>query len=136
MIRELENRAEGNTGATALAFGQSPQGSQTKAEVQTLMQQTNQLLNEVANNYLRGEKDLIEDYYKAYKNYMPARGKKVISLFSDNASKSQTLKKSDFIGKYNVFVTVESKEQIKKRNEKDFAKLNSVASLILENTKP
>lgn len=136
MIQELESRAEGNTGATSLAFWQSQSGSQTKSEVQTLMQNTNQLLNEVANNYLRGEKEYWEAHYKAYELYMGSRKKKSISFYKNGSSISHTFQKKEFVSWGKVIVYVESKAQIKKRNEKDFAKLNAIAGFILQNMKP
>lgn len=83
MIHELENRAEGNTGATALAFGQSLNGAQTKSEVQTLMQNTNQLLLEEKNNYLRGEEEYWKAHMEAYELYMPPKGKKNVALYKN-----------------------------------------------------
>lgn len=100
------------------------------------MQNTNQLLNEVANNYLRGEKEYWEAHYKAYELYMGSRKKKSISFYKNGSSISHTFQKKEFVSWGKVIVYVESKAQIKKRNEKDFAKLNAIAGFILQNMKP
>lgn len=135
MIQELENRAEGNTGATALAFGQSLNGAQTKSEVQTLMQNTNQLLLEEKNNYLRGEEEYWKAHMEAYELYMPSKGKKNVALYKNGKSVSQFLTKNEFVTDGKMIVTVQSKSDIKKRNEADYAKLNAVAGHILPNMK-
>lgn len=135
MIQELENRAEGNTGATALAFGQSLNGAQTKSEVQTLMQNTNQLLLEEKNNYLRWEEEYWKAHMEAYELYMPPKGKKNVALYKNGKSVSQFLTKNEFVTDGKMIVTVQSKSDIKKRNEADYAKLNAVAGHILPNMK-
>lgn len=135
MVQELENRVETETGKTGLVFGQSLPGSQTKAEVQELMQNSNQLLSLVANNYLEGEKEFWQAHYEAYVLYMWARRSKVIATYKKQSSVAKKLKKKEFVDeKFIVFV--ESKNEIKKQNERDFAKLNSVANLVIGNMQP
>ena len=135
VVNDLENRAESNT-TSSLSFGQALPGSQTKAEIQTLMQNSNQLLAEISNNYLRGQKDYYEAHYEAYDEYMSPRKSKKITLKSKGSSRSLSLKKKEFVagGKFTVYV--ESTEEIRKKNDQNFAKLQSLAGLVLQNMKP
>ena len=136
MKQELNQLAETTTWTNSLAFWQSIWGSQTKAEVQTLMQNTNQLLSWVASNYLRGKKEFWESWYRSYSLNMGKWDKKNISLYQKGSMISKSLKKGDFIVDWKVQVYVTSKQQEKINNDKDFAKLNTIANLYIWNMKP
>ena len=136
MKQELNSLAEQNTGAGAVAFGQSFAGSQTKAEIQTLQQNSNQLLSYVASNYLRGQKEYWEAHYRAYCLYMANRDRKIISLFDNGSLYSKSLRKADFVADGKVGVYVYSKSQQDAKNEKAVAKLISIANLYIGNMKP
>lgn len=136
MKQELNFLAESNTGAGSVAFGQSFAGSQTKAEIQTLQQNTNQILSLVADNYMRGQKEYWEAHYRAYALYMAKTDKKRISLFDSGKAFARTLRKSDFVTDGGIQVYVTSKSQQDAKNEKSFAKLVSIANLYLGNMKP
>lgn len=133
---ELKQLSEETIGTSSLAFGQSMSGTQTKAEIQTLMQNTNQLLSYVGQNYMRGQKEYWEAHYRAYCLYMSKGKRKLISLFQKGNAVSKTLKREDFIadGKAQIYIT--SKSQEKAENEQAFAKLNAIAGLYLQNMKP
>jgi len=133
---ELKQLSEETIGTSSLAFGQSMSGNQTKAEIQTLMQNTNQLLSYVGQNYMRGQKEYWEAHYRAYCLYMSKGKRKLISLFQKGNAVSKTLKREDFIadGKAQIYIT--SKSQEKTENEQAFAKLNAIAGLYLQNMKP
>lgn len=99
------------------------------------MQNTNQLLLEEKNNYMRGEAEFWKDFMEAYELYMPARKKKSIALYKNGSTISRTLKKSEFVTDGKINITIESKSDIKKRNESDYAKLNAAVGHILPNIK-
>lgn len=136
MKQEMTALSQETTGANNLAFGQSIKGSQTKAEVQTLMQNTNQILSYIASNYLRGQKSYWQAHYRAYCLYMGSKDKKVISLWQNGKNISASLKKKEFIGDGKVSIYVTSKSQQAIQNQKDFAKMISIANLYLANMKP
>ncbi len=123
MNNVLESYSQGTTWAWDVAFGTSPGWSQTKAEIQTLMANSNQLLWAVADNYLRGQKEYWEAHYRAYALNMWARDKKVITLYQKGNALSLEIKKQDFIADGKVQVIVESQTQVDKENEKNSAKL-------------
>lgn len=133
---ELNQFSESTTGANSLAFGQSIGGSQTKAEVQTLQQNTNQILGWIAANYLRGQKDFWKAWYRAYSVYMGANQKKNIALYQDGNMISRTLRKSEFVSEGKMQVYVVSKSQQDAEDQKDFARILSLANLYLPNMKP
>jgi len=66
MIATLEARAEGTTAVGQQSFGTSQSGSQTKAEIQTLQQNQNQILIWISNNYMEGQKQYWEAHYRSY----------------------------------------------------------------------
>ena len=72
---------------------------------------------------------------EAYELYMPPKGKKNVALYKKGKSVSQFLTKNEFVTDGKMIVTVQSKSDIKKRNEADYAKLNAVAGHILPNMK-
>lgn len=72
---------------------------------------------------------------QAYELYMPARKKKNIALYKNGSTISRTLKKSEFVTDGKINITIESKSDIKKRNEADYAKLNAAVGHILPNIK-
>ena len=136
IINEVENYSKEITWAWDVAFWASPQWAQTKAEIQTLMASSNQLLWAVADNYLKGQKDYFMAHYRSYAVNMWKKDKKIISLYQKWTSKSLELKKEDFIADWKVQVIVESKNQLDKENEKNSAKLVVLANLYLSNMKP
>jgi len=133
---ELYKMSEDTTWVNALAFWQSAPWSQTKAEVQTLMQNANQLLSWVASNYMRWQKEYWKAHYKAYALFMTDKAKKNVSFYQHWKAISLTLKKKDFISDWKVQVYIESKQQKQVENDKSFAKLNTIANLYLGNMKP
>lgn len=133
---ELYKMSEDTTGFNALAFWQSAPWAQTKAEVQTLMQNANQLLSWVSSNYMRWQKEYWKAHYRAYALYMTNKAKKNVSFYSNGKSVWLTLSKKDFVSDGKVQVYIESKQQELIKNEKAFAKLNTIANLYLANMKP
>ncbi len=136
IINEVEDYSKQITWAWDIAFWNSPSWSQTKAEIQTLMANSNQLLWAVADNYLKGQRDYFMAHYRSYSVNMWKKDKKIISLYQKGNSMSLELKRTDFIADWKVQVIVESKNQVDKINEKNTAKLTVLANLYLANMTP
>lgn len=135
MIQSLESRAEQTTNVSQQSFGVSQSGSQTKAEIQTLQQNQNQILIWISNNYMKGQKDYWEAHYRCYALNM-GKGRKNISLFQKGNAVSASLKREDFIADGKVTVFISSKSQDSTENDKEFNKLLAIANLYLANIKP
>lgn len=135
MIGKLEQRAEGTTNVTQQAFGMSPGGSQTKAEIQQLQQNANQILIWIANNYLQGQKEYWEAHYRCYVANMD-KGKKRVALYDKGNTISLSLTREQFIddGKISVYITSKAQDAIE--NDKEFNKLLALANIYLGNMKP
>jgi len=135
MIGKLEQRAEGTTNISQQSFGLSQAGPQTKAEIQTLQQNANQILIWIANNYLQGQKEYWEAHYRAYVEYMKKGDKKRISLFDKWNAYSRSLTKDDFVDDGKVIAYITSKSQDAIENDKEFNKLLALANIYLMNMK-
>lgn len=135
MISKLESRAEGTTNVTQQAFGMSPGGSQTKAEIQQLQQNANQILIWIANNYLQGQKEYWEAHYRAYVSNMD-KGKKCVAIYDKGNTISLSLSREEFVddGKVSVYITSKAQDSIE--NDKEFNKLLALANIYLGNMKP
>lgn len=133
LVQTLEQRAEDTTNIPKQNFGITQDGQQTKAEVQMLQQNANNILKWIANNYLRGEKDYWTEHYRTYARSMGPKKKKVVSLFQKWDAMSLELKREDFLADGKVQVIVVSKNQENVENEKEFNKLTFIANLFLPN---
>lgn len=136
IINEVEDYSKQITWAWDIAFWNSPSWSQTKAEIQALMANSNQLLSAVWNNYIKWQRDYFMAHYRSYALNMWSKDKKIISLYQKWTSKSLELKKAEFIADWKVQVVVESENQVMKQNEKNSAKLTVIANLYLWNMRP
>ena len=132
LIQKLEQRAEETTSVTKQSFWVSQTGQQTKAEIQTLQQNANQILAWISNNYLRGQKEYRTAHYRSYALNM-WKGKKSISMFQKWTAMSLELSKKDFIADWKVQVVVISKNQQAIENDKEFNKLTFISNLYLPN---
>ena len=119
LIQALETRAEETTSISKQNFGITQQWQQTKAEIQTLQQNANNILAWIWNNYLRGQKDYRTAHYRSYCLNM-WKGKKVISMFQKWQAVSYDLSKEDFNADGKVQVIVVSKNQEAIENDKEF----------------
>jgi len=135
MIGRLESRSEKTTNVSQQSFGVSQSGVQTKAEIQTLQQNANQILIWIANNYLQGQKEYWMCHYRSYCLYMGSKKKKSVAIFQKGTTTSLTLKREDFVsdGKVNIYITSKSQEEAS--NEKEFNKILALANLYLPNLK-
>lgn len=77
----LLDRVQRNTGYTDITMGVSPDGQQTKAEIQQLQANANKFIAWVSSCYLHGEKEYYYLWYRSYQENMPKNGKKIIALF-------------------------------------------------------
>lgn len=116
-------------------MGVSPNGSQTKGEIQALQQSANKILSMVSSNYMRGMREFWESWYRAYSVYMSPKAKKTIALF-DDGGKAQTLRKNEFISAGKVIIDIKSEQQEAIQDEKNVTKLMALSNLILPNLKP
>lgn len=132
MSGQLENYSKETTWAWDITYWQSQSWSQTKAEIQTLMQNSNQLLSAIADNYFRGQRDYWEAHYRSYALNMWTKDKKVISLYQKWNALSLEMQKQDFIADWKVQVVIESQNQIDKENEKNSAKLLALQGVYLQ----
>lgn len=132
LIDKLEQRAEESTSISKQNFGITQQWQQTKAEIQTLQQNANNILAWISNNYLRWQKDYRTEHYRNYALNM-WRGNKSISMFQKWKAISLELKKWDFIADWKVQITIVSKNQEDLANEKDFNKLMIITQTYLPN---
>lgn len=133
LIQSLEQRAEETTSISKQNFWITQQWQQTKAEVQTLQQNANNILGWIANNYLRWQKDYWTEHYRSYAVNMSARKRKSISMFQKWNAVSLELKKEEFIADWKVQVTIISKNQQTIENDKEFNKLTFISNLYLPN---
>jgi len=134
-IMSLESRAEWTTTINNQAFWNSQPWTQTKAEIQTLQQNTNQILMWIWNNYMKWQKEYWTEHYKSYCKFF-SKGKKNISLFQKWVGISKSLIKEDFILDWKVSVFIWSKAQDAIENDKEFNKITILATYYLQNMKP
>ena len=132
LIDKLEQRAEETTSISKQNFGITQQWQQTKAEIQTLQQNANNILAWISNNYLRWQKEYWTAHYRSYALNM-WKGKKVVSMFQKWNAISLDLTRDDFIADWKVQVIVVSKNQQTLENDKEFNKLTFISSLYLPN---
>ena len=132
MSAELEQYSKQTTWAWDIAYWQSQAWNQTKAEVQTLMANSNQLLSAVADNYFRWQRDYWQAHYRSYALNMWKKDKKIISLYQKWNALSLDMEKQDFIANGKVQVIIESQNQIDKQNEKNSAKLLALQWVYLQ----
>ena len=129
----LRQESELTTAISSQQFGNSQSGTQTKAEIQTLQQNANNILIWISNNYLQGQKEYWTSHYAAYSAYMGEKDKKVVAIYDKGSTISLSLKKEDFIAKGKVNVYVSSKSQETAENDKEFNKLLALANIYLNN---
>ncbi len=133
MLEVYKNFSNETLARWEIAFWNSAGWNQTKAEVNTLMENINQSLWYISQNYMRSEKKHWLTRYRSYALNMSPSATKNVVLFESGKKLNKQLKKEDFIvdGKYQVYITSKSQERI--QNEKDFQKLIALQWVILPN---
>ena len=130
MWQWVYDRTKRNTGYTDITMGVSPDGSQTKGEIQQLAVAANKFVSWISSNYLKWEKDYTFLWYRTYQENMPAKSKKVIALF-DKWGMARTLRKEEFITDGKIIINVTSANQQKVINEKAVTKLLALSQTII-----
>ena len=75
------NRVNRNTGYSDITMGVSPDGSQTKGEIQQLQANANKFIAWVSSSYMDGQKEYAYQWDRMYSENMSANSKKIIALF-------------------------------------------------------
>ena len=132
LINKIEQRAEESTSISKQQFWQTQQWQQTKAEVQTLQQNANNMLSWISDNYLKWKKEYWTCHYRSYADNF-SKWVKVVSMFQKWKALSLELKKEDFIADWKVQIILKSKNQERIENDKEFNKLTFVSNLFLPN---
>lgn len=132
--QDLLARVQRNTWYTDITMGVSPQGQQTKWEIQTLQNNANKILSWVSDSYLDWEKQYYTLWYRSYQENMSPRSTKTIALF-DNWGMSKELRKNEFIADWKVIIYLESASQQAIKNERNVTKLMAMAQSIIPNLK-
>ena len=136
MRQELKQGLQEETGISSLAFGVSPEWNQTKAEIQSLTKNVNQLLSYSTTLIEKSEKEFWTLWYEYYIYNLPASSKKYIVLTKGQGiSDSFEFKRSDFLLDYPVMVNVVSKAQESSRRKERFARRSMMAGTVLANLK-
>jgi hypothetical protein len=81
MKQEMRQDASDATGSQAPSFGQSPSGSQTKAEIQILDKNGNKIHRYISSNYQESYQRMWEDIFKSYELNMGEKATKNIAIF-------------------------------------------------------
>lgn len=127
---------EADPSGSAIAQGQATPGSQTKAEIQTLQKNINQVLSYMASNYMDALKDMWTSVYRSFQMNMSPQRKKDIVLSRYGEVESYWFKKSEFISKWEVYLSIKSKAQEDIKKKQDFAVLLSVISILKASVTP
>lgn len=136
-IANINQLSQEATNISSIVQGQSLSGQQTKAEVQTLQQNINQILSYMASNYMDSLKSLWESIYRSYEMNMSSQRKKHIVIVDENGNTdSYWFKKREFISDWGAYVVVKSKSQEEIKNKQDFAVLLSIIGTLKQSVKP
>lgn len=109
---------------------------QTKAEVQILQQNLNQVLSYMASNYMDSLRGLWESIYRSYAANMSSQRKKTIVVVDWNKVDAYWFKKNEFITQWDIYIVVKSKVQEDIKKKQDFAVLLSVIWTLKQSVKP
>lgn len=135
--QKLRTRQEETTWMSDVAFWVSPQGDQTKAEIQTLQQNLNGILSYAITMLMRSEKRCWEIWYSYYVHNLHAKSIKFIAITRGwGVSNIFEFKKSDFIVDMPVMVNIKSKAQEKQKKERKFARFQVIMGTVLPNVQP
>ena len=119
-LEQLKQQAD--PASTSLATWVGTPWSQTKAEIQTLQQNINQVLSYMQSNYMASLVSLWEAIYKSYaRNMSPQRRKEIVVVDSGGNPDNYGFKKNEFISQWDVYILVKSKREEEAKNEKQYA---------------
>ncbi len=122
---------------SSIASGQSLDGSQTKAEIQTLQRNINEVLSYMFSNYMESLEDLWTSIYRSYAaNMSPQRKKEIVVVEKNGNTDSFWFKKKEFISNWEAYITIKSASQEKLRKEKLFSIALSVYGSLKQSVQP
>lgn len=119
-----------------ISFGQSAPWAQTKWEAQILDQRANKTHRMVRDNYMDSYQQMWEDIFREVAKSMSEKAEIRVALFDSWTKTSKTLRKKDFIPDGNINIYIESRDEVRQKNEQDFNKLVTVSNLIIKNSQP
>ena len=121
----------------ALSQWMSQGWAQTKAEVQTLQENINQVLSYMASNYMDSLKWLWTSITRKYQTDMSSQRTKEIALSNYKGQwRAYGFKKNQFVPDGKIFIQIVSKAQQAIKDSQDFAKILSVVSILKQSVKP
>ncbi len=130
-LNRLEKYGQEATNFWALMQGQSLAWTNTKSEIQTVQQNSNQIFSGIAAEYMESSVNLWKDIYNSFVTNMSSQRIKKINLLWDNGKwDSFGFKKNEFIAKWEVNISITSKSQEDILNKKDFAIMLSLDAAI------
>lgn len=119
-LEQLKQQAD--PASTSLATWVGTPWSQTKAEIQTLQQNINQVLSYMQSNYMASLVSLRESIYKSYARNMSSQRKKDIVVIDKSGNPDNYwFKKNEFISQWEVYILVTSKREEEAKNSKQYA---------------
>lgn len=134
-LEQLKQQAD--PASTSLATGVGTPWSQTKAEIQTLQQNINQILSYMQSNYMASLVSLWESVYKSYaRNMSSQRRKEIVVVDSQSNPDKYGFKKNEFISNGDVYILVTSKREQEAKNEKQYAQTLSFYGSISQKLDP
>ena len=129
-LEQLKQQAD--PASTSLATWVGTPWSQTKAEIQTLQQNINQVLSYMQSNYMASLVSLWEAIYKSYaRNMSPQRRKEIVVVDSGGNPDNYGFKKNEFISQWDVYILVKSKREQEAKNEKQYAQTLSFYDAVM-----
>lgn len=130
-LEQLKQQAD--PASTSLATWVGTPGSQTKAEIQTLQQNINQILSYMQSNYMASLVSLWEAIYDSYaRNMSSQRRKEIVVVDSQGNPDNCGFKKNEFISKWDIYILVKSKREEEAKNEKQYAQTLSFYGSIIQ----
>jgi len=136
MRQTLKQGLQEETGLSSIAFGVSPEWNQTKAEINSLTKNINQLLSYSNTLMMKEEKLWWELWYEYYVYNLPSSSKKYVTLTKwQGISDNFEFKRSDFLLDYPVIVKVVSKAEEENKKNKRFARRSVMIWTVLANLK-
>jgi len=136
MKQEMITMAEDTTWIGQIAFWVSPNGQQTKWEIQTMQKNSNQLLSFSTTILMQSEKRFWELWYKYYAYNFTKKDKKNVVINNGKYIDSFWFSKKEFISGKNIYINIKSKWQEAISKQEKFARLQVLAWTYLPNMKP
>ena len=122
---------------SSITQGQSLPWSQTKAEVQTIQQNINQVLSYMQSNYMDSIKERWTEILKSFaRNMSSQRTKEVVIINDDGRPDAFGFKKNEFVPKWDVYLVVKSRSQEDIKDKQDFSVTLSIYGSLVQGMAP